>query len=221
MDRPIRLAVFLSGSGTTLQNLLDRSRDGRLNAQVVMVVCNNPDAYGLVRAAEAGIPTAVVERKDHDSREAFSKAMFDDCREHQADLVCMAGFLQLVTIPDDYAGKVLNIHPALIPAFCGKGFYGRHVHEKVIESGVKVTGCTVHIADNEYDRGPIIVQRPVPVLDGDTPETLAARVFAEECEAYPEAIRLMAEGRVRIHGRRTFIESSARSRKRAHGKAKE
>jgi folate-dependent phosphoribosylglycinamide formyltransferase PurN len=117
--------------------------------------------------------------------------------------------LQLVRIPDDYMGRVLNIHPALIPAFCGKGYHGRHVHEAVLASGVKLTGCTVHFADNEYDNGPIIVQRACEVRDDDTPETLAGRVFAEECEAYPEAIRLLAEGRLRIDGKRVRVIPSS------------
>ena len=117
----------------------------------------------------------------------------------------MAGFLQLVLIPEDFRNRVFNIHPALIPAFCGKGYYGHRVHEAVLASGAKVSGCTVHFADNEYDHGPIIVQRTVPVLDDDTAETLAQRVFVEECEAYPEAIRLFAEGRLRIEGKRVRI----------------
>ena len=117
----------------------------------------------------------------------------------------LGGFLQLVQVPDDFLGRVMNIHPSLIPAFCGKGFYGEYVHEAVLAMGVKVTGCTVHFADNEYDHGPIILQRAVPVLDTDTAEILAARVFQQECEAYPEAIRLFAEGKLRIEGRRVKI----------------
>jgi len=202
---PTRLAVFLSSGGTTLQNLLDRIGDGRLNAQIVLVVSNNSDAFGLVRAENAGIPTAIVDRKLSASREDFSRKLFDLCREHRADLVCLAGFLQLISIPDDFQGRVMNIHPALIPAFCGKGFYGHHVHEAVLASGTKITGCTVHFCDNQYDHGPIILQRAVPVLDDDTSDSLAARVFEQECEAYPEAIRLFAEGRLRIEGRRVRI----------------
>ncbi len=202
MTKPLRIAVLISGGGTTLQNLLDRSADGRVPAQVVVVVSSRADAYGLTRAARAGVPVSVVERKACASREEFSDRVFESCRVADADLVCLAGFLQLVQIPDDFAGRVMNIHPALIPAFCGKGFHGRHVHEAVLASGVKISGCTVHFADNEYDQGPIILQRTVPVLDDDTPDTLAARVFEQECEAYPEAIRLFAEGRLRIEGRR-------------------
>ena len=205
MNSPIRLAVLLSGSGTTLQNLLDRIADGTLPAEVRIVVGSRPDAHGLERARKAGVPTAVVERKACSSREEFGRRIFDLCRAHQADLVCLAGFLQLLPIPEDFAGRVLNIHPALIPAFCGKGFYGHRVHEAALEAGVKVSGCTVHFADNEYDHGPIIIQRAVPVLDDDTPDTLAARVFEQECEAYPEAIKLFAEGRLLVEGQRTRI----------------
>jgi phosphoribosylglycinamide formyltransferase-1 len=205
MPDPIRLAVLLSGNGTTLQNLLDRIADGRLRAQVVLVLANHAEAYGLARAADAGIPTAVVDRKDCASREEFSQRLFEHLRRSGADLVCLAGFLQLLIIPDDFLGRVMNIHPALIPSFCGKGYYGHHVHAAALEYGVKVSGCTVHFADNMYDHGPIILQRTVPVLDEDTPETLAARVFEQECEAYPEAIQLFADGRLRISGRRVYI----------------
>ena len=205
MKPVIRLAVFLSGGGTTLQNLLDRIADRRLPAQVVLVASNNADAFGLIRAETAGIPTAVVERKAFESREQFSRGLFDLCREHQVDLVCLAGFLQLIRIPDDFQGRVMNIHPALIPAFCGKGYYGHHVHEAVLAYGAKVTGCTVHFCDNQYDHGPIILQRTVPVLEGDSADSLSARVFEQECEAYPEAIRLFAEGRLRIEGRHVRI----------------
>jgi formyltetrahydrofolate-dependent phosphoribosylglycinamide formyltransferase len=201
----LRLGVLLSGSGTTLQNILDRSADGRLRAQVAVVISNRSDALGLERALRAGVPAFVVERSGCDSREEFGRRIFELCRRHRVDLVCLAGFLQLVPIPEDYLGRVLNIHPALIPAFCGKGFYGHRVHEAALEYGVKVSGCTVHFADNLYDHGPIVLQRVVSVLDGDTPETLAARVFEQECEAYPEAIRLFAEGRLQIEGRKVHV----------------
>jgi formyltetrahydrofolate-dependent phosphoribosylglycinamide formyltransferase len=198
----IRLAVLLSGGGTTLQNFLDRIKDGRLRAEVMLVISNRSDAYGLTRAQLAGIPATVVPRKEYASREDFSARIFELCRQAQTDLVCLAGFLQLLQVPDDFLGRVLNIHPSLIPAFCGQGYYGHRVHEAALEYGVKLSGCTVHFADNEYDHGPIILQRTVPVLDGDTAETLAARVFAQECEAYPEAIRLFAQGKLRIEGRK-------------------
>jgi formyltetrahydrofolate-dependent phosphoribosylglycinamide formyltransferase len=205
MNPSIRIAVFLSGGGTTLQNLLDRIANGRLQAQVVLVVSNHAEAFGLFRAENAQIPVAVVNRKSFVTIEEFSRKLFDLCREHQADLVCLAGFLQLIQIPDDFQGRVMNIHPALIPAFCGKGFYGHRVHEAVLAYGAKVTGCTVHFCDNQYDHGPIILQRTVPVLDNDSAESLAARVFEQECEAYPEAIGLYGEGLLRIEGRRVRV----------------
>jgi formyltetrahydrofolate-dependent phosphoribosylglycinamide formyltransferase len=205
MLHPIRLAVLLSAGGTTLQNLLDRIADGRLNAKIVLVISNNADAYGLVRAENAGVPTAVMDRKECGSRDEFSRRIFDLCRPAKADLVCLAGLLQLINVPDDFSNCVMNIHPSLIPAFCGKGYYGHHVHEAALSYGVKVSGCTVHFADNVYDHGPIILQRTVPVLETDTPDTLAARVFEQECEAFPEAIRLFAEGRLRVDGRRVHI----------------
>lgn len=185
---PIRLAVLLSGSGTTLQNLVDRIADGRLAAQIVQVVSSKSSAFGVERARKANLPVAIIDRKHFDSVEAFSSAIFKRCRVSNADLVCLAGFLQLLRIPPDFAGRALNIHPALLPAFGGKGMYGHHVHEAVLKSRVAESGCTVHSVDDEYDHGEIVLQKRVPVLPDDTPDTLAARVFAAECEAYPEAI---------------------------------
>jgi formyltetrahydrofolate-dependent phosphoribosylglycinamide formyltransferase len=205
MSQPIRLAVLISGGGTTLQNLLDRINGDQLDAKVVAVVSSSASAGGLDRARNARVPATIVERKACASRDEFSTRIFDVCRAEAADLVCMGGFLQLVQVPHDFSNRVLNIHPALIPAFSGKGFHGHFVHQAVLEAGVKVTGCTVHFADNEYDHGPIILQRVVPVEDDDTPESLAARVFAAECAAYPEAIRLFAAGRLRVDGRRVRI----------------
>ncbi len=201
----LRLAVLLSGGGTTLQNLLDRGAAGQLPARVVQVVSSRADALGLERARRAGVPAAVVGRKEAGSLEEFSRRIFDLCRQARADLVCLAGFMQLVQVPDDFLGRVMNVHPALIPAFCGKGYYGRHVHEAVLAYGAKVSGCTVHFADNVYDHGPIILQRVVEVRDDDTPDALAGRVHEQENEAYPEAIRLYAEGRLRVEGRRVRI----------------
>ena len=205
MHDPIRLAVLLSGGGTTLQNLLDRIVDDTLRAQIAVVVASKIEAFGLSRARQANLPAFVVERKACSSREDFSDRIFAHCRDAGIDLVCLAGFLQLLYIPDDFRNRVLNIHPALIPAFCGKGYHGLAVHRAALEMGVKVSGCTVHFADNEYDRGPIVSQRVVPVLDDDTPESLAARVFAAECEAYPQAIQWFAQGRLHVEGRRVFF----------------
>ena len=202
---PFRIAVLISGSGTTLKNLIEKIAAGRLAVEIALVVSSNPNAGGLKFAAEAGVASVVVERKEFDSLDSFSTAVFDPCRRAKADLVVMGGFLKQVTIPPDFAGRVINIHPALIPAFCGKGFYGHHVHEAVLAYGAKLSGCTVHFADNEYDHGPVIMQRAVPVMDDDTPDTLAARIFQAECEIYPETIGLIAAGRVRLEGRRVRV----------------
>ncbi len=172
-NNKIRLAVLLSGNGSTLQYFLDRFQEGKLAGEVVLVVSNNPDAFGLERARKAGVQTEVVEWKKFQPVELPSEKVFNFCRQAKVDLVCLAGFLKLIHIPKDFEIRVMNVHPALIPAFCGKGFYGRHVHEEVLVAGVKITGCTIHFADNEYDHGPIILQRPVEVEDQDTAETLA------------------------------------------------
>jgi phosphoribosylglycinamide formyltransferase-1 len=185
MRDPIRLVVLISGGGTTLQNLIDRIADGRMRASIVGVVSSRADAYGLERAMQAGLPAVVVPR-------GKPEEVWTAIRGFKPDLVCLAGWLNLLPIPDDFHRRVLNIHPALLPEFGGRGMYGHRVHEAVLKSGVKESGCTVHYADNTYDTGPILVQKRVPVLDGDTPETLAARVFAAECEAYPEAIRIVS-----------------------------
>jgi formyltetrahydrofolate-dependent phosphoribosylglycinamide formyltransferase len=200
MKIPIRLAVLLSGGGTTLQNLIDQQV-----GTIACVISSRADAGGLERARRAGIPAHVVQRRDHPNTAHFSHRILDLCHQAHADLVCMAGFLQLLTIPDQWCSRVMNVHPSLLPAFGGKGFHGLHVHTAALEAGVKISGCTVHFANNEYDRGPIIVQKAVPVHDDDTPETLQARVFAAECQAYPEAIALFAAGRLRITGQRVRI----------------
>lgn len=208
LDRPIRLAVLISGGGTTLVNFLKQIDGGKLPATIPIVIASRADCGGVARARDAGIDCVVVERRRHPDVADFSREIFDRCRQANVDLVVLSGFLALIQVPDDFEHRVLNIHPALIPAFCGKGFYGHHVHEAVIARGAKVSGCTVHFADNVYDHGPIILQRCVPVQDEDTPDSLAARVFAAECEAYPDAIRLYAEGRIEIHDRRTKIREA-------------
>jgi phosphoribosylglycinamide formyltransferase-1 len=203
--RPFRIAVLISGGGTTLRNLIERIAAGLVDVEIVLVVSSSPTAGGLAHAQSGGIPTVVADRRQYASQDEFSKTIFDHCRSAGADAVVLAGFLKQITIPEDFTNRVVNIHPALIPAFCGKGFYGHHVHQAVLDYGVKISGCTVHFADNQYDHGPVIVQKAVPVSDDDTPETLAARVFAAECEAYPEALRLIAAGRVKVEGRRVCI----------------
>jgi phosphoribosylglycinamide formyltransferase 1 len=201
---PIRLAVCVSGEGTTLQNLIDQIRARRLKAEVVQVVASRPRIGAIARAEAAGIPLALANYNARTKTE-FSTSVFEPIRHSKADLVILAGFLALIKIPSEYKGRVLNVHPSLIPAFCGKGYYGSKVHEAVLAMGAKVTGCTIHFADDEYDNGPIIVQRPVPVQEDDTLEALAARVFKEECKALPEAITLYAEGRLKQEGRRVRV----------------
>jgi phosphoribosylglycinamide formyltransferase 1 len=204
VNPPIRLAVCVSGGGTTLQNLIDLIRAKKLRAQLVQVIASKPRIGAIGKAEAAGIPLALANRQAKNVAE-FSRSVFDPIRQSNADLVILGGFLALVDIPPDYQGRVLNIHPALIPAFCGKGMHGSAVHKAVIEAGVKVSGCTVHFADASYDTGPIILQRTVPVLEADTPDTLAARVFQVECQALPEAIALYADGRLKVDGRRVRV----------------
>lgn len=201
-NRPLRLGVLISGGGSTLANFLEKIAAGRLPAEVPLVIASRADCGGVARARQAGLRCEIVERQTFASVTEFSQAIFALCREVEVDLITLAGFLALIEVPEDFRFRVMNIHPALIPAFCGKGFYGHKVHEAVLERGAKVSGCTVHFADNHYDHGPIIRQACVPVHDDDTADTLAVRVFAAECEAYPEAIRLFAEGRLEVHDRR-------------------
>jgi phosphoribosylglycinamide formyltransferase-1 len=202
---PIRLAVCVSGGGTTLQNLIDEIAAGRLRAEIVQVVASKPRIGAIARAEAAGIPVTLAARGTFQSVAEFSDAVFGAIRGAGADLVVLAGFLALIEIPPDYEGRVINIHPSLIPSFCGKGYHGLVVHQDAIATGVKVSGCTVHFADATYDTGPIILQRTVPVLDDDTPETLAARVFRAECQALPEAIALYAAGRLKVESRRVRV----------------
>jgi formyltetrahydrofolate-dependent phosphoribosylglycinamide formyltransferase len=201
----LNLAILISGGGTTLQNLIDGINDKTLNANIQIVISTAPDTHGIKRAEQNSIPVAIVQRKGFDDSDNFSNTIINEIEKYSVDLIILAGFLHLFKIPDKYTGKVMNIHPGLIPSFCGKGYYGHHVHEAVIESGVKVSGCTVHFVDNEYDCGPIIIQRVVQVHEDDSPETLAQRVFKEECIAYPEAINLFAEGRLKIEERKVRI----------------
>src|SRR5688572_21915417 len=204
MTLPLPIAVLISGGGTTLRNLLAKHDAGELPVDFRLVISSNPAAKGLEFAKAAGIPTLVAEKRSKSS-EAYAADIFQPCRDAGVQLVVMGGFLKHVAIPPDFENRVVNIHPALIPAFCGKGLYGHHVHEAVLEYGAKISGCTVHFVDNHYDHGPIILQRVVPVLDDDTPDSLAARVFEAECQALPEAIRLIAAGKVRVAGRQVKI----------------
>jgi len=204
MSEPLRVAVLLSGEGTSLENLCERIDEGSLRARVVLVLASKASAGGLARARRRGIRALAVPRKELPDPRAFNDALHAELARQPVDLVACLGFLSPFE-PRGFAGRAINVHPALIPAFCGKGFYGHRVHEAVLAAGVRVSGATVHFVDEEYDHGPIILQRSVPVLEGDTPESLAARVQAVERRLVPEAIRLFAEGRLRIEGRRVHV----------------
>lgn len=202
--RKLRLAVLLSGSGTSLENLFEHI-DAGLPAEVVCVLSSKKSAFGLRRAESRGIPAIAVPRREYPDVARFNDALHETLARFEPDLVCLLGFLSPFELRGRYAGRALNVHPALIPAFSGQGFYGHHVHEAVLAAGVKRSGATVHFVGDAYDEGPILLQDSVPVLDDDTPDTLAARVQALERRLVPEAIRLIAEDRVRIEGRRTRI----------------
>jgi phosphoribosylglycinamide formyltransferase 1 len=219
-DSKLKIAVLISGSGRTLKNLIELAAEDQLPVDIRLVVSSSPSAGGLKFAEEAAIPTKIVERgkfpKGAAGDQTFGAAVFDACREAGVEYVAMAGFLKLAPVPDDFAGRVVNIHPALIPAFCGPGMYGHRVHQAVLDAGVRVTGCTVHFVDNEYDRGPIIWQQPVPVFDDDTADTLAKRVFEVEKEAYPHVLRLLAGGRIKLeNGRATILKPQRGERSRS------
>ena len=197
-QKPIRLGVLISGGGTTLINILEYIREGRLNAEVPVVISSRSSVAGVERAKNAGLNVKIIRKKDFPDIDGFSKKIEQELNAAKVDLVVQGGWLCLWKIPARYENRVMNIHPALLPGFGGKGMWGHYVHEAVLKAGCKVSGCTVHFCTNEYDKGPIIVQRTCPALDSDTPETLAARVFEQECIAYPQAISLFAEGKLLV-----------------------
>lgn len=198
--RPVRLGVLISGSGTTMINILEYIKSGRLNAEIAVVISSRSNVAGVERARAAGLDLKIIRKKDYADVDKFSEIIADELVAAKVDLVVQAGWLCLWNIPERFDNCVMNIHPALLPSFGGQGKWGHYVHEAVLEAGCKVSGCTVHFCTNEYDKGPIIVQRTCPVRENDTPETLAARVFEQECIAYPEAIKLFQEGRLHVDG---------------------
>lgn len=203
-SQPLSIAVLISGGGTTLTNLLEHIERETLSAEISLVIASRGCA-GVKKSQLAGLKTHLIPRTGYTSTAAFSQEVFQHCREAGVQLVVLGGFLSRLTIPSDFVDRVVNIHPSLIPAFCGEGMFGHHVHEAVLERGVKLSGCTVHFCDNEYDHGPIILQQAVPVFYDDTPDTLQARVFEAECEALPAAIQLIATGRCQVDGSRVQI----------------
>lgn len=195
----IRIAVLVSGSGTNLQTLMDNCKSGYIPGKIVVVVSSNPDAYALKRAEKEGVESVVIQRKDFDSNEDFSAEILKEAEKRRVGLICLAGFVKKLgkNIIKAYDNRIMNIHPALLPSFGGKGMYGIRVHEQVLKSKEKYSGCTVHLVDEKYDHGPIILQKKVEIRKDDTPHTLAERVLKQEYKLYPEAVKLFAQGKLK------------------------
>jgi formyltetrahydrofolate-dependent phosphoribosylglycinamide formyltransferase len=202
----VRLGVLISGGGRTLLNILEHIEQGRLNAEVAVVISSRSTTAGVERAKEAGLDVKIIRKRDYRDIGQFSTRIEEELVAAKVDLVVQGGWLCLWEIPARYENSVLNIHPALLPSFGGQGMWGHHVHEAVLAAGCKVSGCTVHFCTNEYDKGAIIVQRTCNVKEDDTPDTLAARVFEQECIAYPQAIRLFADGKIVIQDGKVKIK---------------
>ncbi len=203
--KKVRLGVLISGGGRTMTNILADIQEERLNAEIAVVISSRSTVAGVQRTRDAGLPLEIIRKKDFPDIDAFSEKLEETLAAAEVDLVVQGGWLCLWKIPARYENRVMNIHPALLPSFGGQGMWGHHVHEAVLATGCKVSGCTVHFCTNEYDSGPIIVQRTCPVEDSDTPDSLAARVFEQECIAYPEAIAAFAEGRLHIEDSRVSV----------------
>jgi len=207
-----RIAVLVSGGGTNLQALIDAEKRGELgNGEIALVISSKPDVYALERAKINGIESKVLCRKEYDSIAAYSKALADEMTAAKIDLVVLAGFLTIFDeqVYEAFPDKILNVHPALIPSFCGKGYYGLHVHEAALEKGVKVSGATVHIVIPECDAGPIVLQKAVDVMQDDTPETLQKRIMEQaEWSLLPKAVRLFCDGRIEVKDNKVFIKEN-------------
>ena len=210
MENITKIAVLVSGGGTNLQALIDAEKRGELgNGKISLVLASKPGVYALERAANNGIPSTVLARKDYDSIAAYSGALADTLEANAIDLVVLAGFLTIIDeqVYERFPNRILNVHPALIPSFCGKGFYGLHVHEAALEKGVKVSGATVHIVTPECDAGPIVLQKAVEVKEGDTPEVLQKRIMEEaEWKILPKAVKLFCEGKITVENNIVHIK---------------
>lgn len=210
----LKIGVLVSGGGTNLQAIIDNINTGNItNSKIEVVISNNPNAFALERAKKAGIDTVCISPKDYSDRSLFNKALIEKIDEYNVDLIVLAGCM--VVMPPEliqkYNNKIINIHPALIPSFCGKGFYGLHVHEEVLKRGVKITGATVHFVDEGTDTGPIILQKAVEVRQDDTPEILQKRVMEEaEWKIMPKAIDLIANGKVKVEDRKVYISGGTK-----------
>jgi len=202
----LRIGILASGGGTNLQAIIDSCERGEIDGDVVAVISNVPDAFALDRARKHGIAAFCFPHEDL-TREQHETDIIECLGQHQVDLVCLAGYLRMLTplMIDKYVGRVINTHPALLPSFGGKGMHGLRVHEAVLDYGCKVSGCTIHVVTAEVDGGPILLQKAVPVLEDDTPETLQERIIKEEHKLYPRAVQLFAHGKVKIDGRRARI----------------
>ncbi|MBN2456685.1 MAG: phosphoribosylglycinamide formyltransferase [Sedimentisphaerales bacterium] len=219
-DKPIRLGILISGGGRTMMNILKCIRNGELNTGIAVVISSRSTVAGVEKARNAGLDVKIIRKKDFSDITQFSEKIGQALKAADVDLVVQAGWMCLWKIPARYENRVMNIHPALLPSFGGKGMWGHYVHEAVLKAGCKISGCTVHFCTNEYDKGPIIIQRCCEIKNDDTAETLAARVFEQECIAYPEAIKLFAQGKllvkdrkVKIVNRESSLESPATSNK--------
>jgi len=210
MLSPIRIAVLVSGGGTNLQALIDAEKTGTFGlGKISLVVASKPGVYALQRAADNGIPSRVLPRKAFETVADYSKALVDTLQEEKIDLVVLAGFLTIIDeqVFHAYPYRIINVHPALIPSFCGKGYYGLHVHEAALAKGVRVSGATVHFVTPECDAGPIILQKAVSVLQDDTPETLQKRIMEEaEWNILPQAVKLFCEGKLRVENEKVYID---------------
>lgn len=204
------IAVLVSGGGTNLQALIDAQNSGAIkNGKITCVIASKPDAYALERAKNNNIPTLVIPRKEYDSVRDYTRAVTDALIEKKADLVVYAGFMTILDeqIVKAFPNRMMNVHPSLIPSFCGKGFYGLHVHEEVLKKGVKLTGATIHFVTEECDGGPIILQKAVEVKNGDTPEILQRRVMEEaEWVILPKAVSLFCEDRIEVKDNKAFVK---------------
>lgn len=204
----MNIAVFASGRGSNLMAIINAIKEGKLNAKIALVISNNPNAGALEIAMVNGIDALHISRKQFDSDEKYVEKLLHELKTRNIELIVLAGYMKKIPpeIIREYQNKILNIHPALLPAFGGPGMYGMNVHKAVIDYGVKITGVTVHIVDEEYDHGPIVMQKAVEVRQDDTPETLAERVLKVEHEIYPQVIKLFVEGKVIVSGRKVFIK---------------
>ncbi len=203
-----RIGILVSGGGSNLQAIIDFIEDGKMEAEIAVVISNKPGVFALERASRHGIPALVINHRDYSTVQEYTRAIIDCLTEYRVELVCLAGFLRILDrmLTDAYPNRVLNIHPALLPAFGGKGMYGHHVHEAVIASGAKYSGATVHLVTPETDVGPIVLQGIVTVSDTDTPESLAEKVLKIEHQIFPEATKLILEDRILIEGMRAKLK---------------